>query len=345
MKTRRGFTLIEMMVVITIMALLVVITTVSVNFSFSRDRTRAAARQIQSFIMGARDRAIYAKEARGVRFILATNDKHTAVAMQYIGSGDRLEQGNVIFVGTPNQPALYPAGRADIIEIPRIAQLVSNSIIGIGDQIEIPRHSGNYYRIASKVFSIVDDNGLTRNLVLLNKDAVAFNGPNSSADYSLLLPPTPLMGSEPVQLPAGVAIDLDGSQVPSAWRPASTDTTGSYSTTMDIMFNPRGNVIGHAAAGQVHLLLADTGDISKWSQIQGRVQKVSPTTAQWSPPAVPVNPSSGTPIVTRDQIVVTLRGNTGSVSVHQVNPTPNGTNTAVADDPFVFAETGRVTNQ
>src|SRR5690606_11034169 len=55
---------------ITILLILAVMTVSAVNLAWDTDRVRAGARQIQSYLAGARDRAIYAKAPRGVRFIL-----------------------------------------------------------------------------------------------------------------------------------------------------------------------------------------------------------------------------------------------------------------------------------
>ena len=65
---RSAFTLMELLVVITIIVVLLSMTALTLRFSNESDRVRGAARQIQSFLSGARDRAIYAKESRGVRF-------------------------------------------------------------------------------------------------------------------------------------------------------------------------------------------------------------------------------------------------------------------------------------
>lgn len=66
----RGFTLIELLVVVLILLLLATVTVSAINLSIDGDKVRAGARQVQSYLEGARDRAIYAKQPRGVRFIL-----------------------------------------------------------------------------------------------------------------------------------------------------------------------------------------------------------------------------------------------------------------------------------
>jgi prepilin-type N-terminal cleavage/methylation domain-containing protein len=336
---RSGFTLIELLVVVSIILTLATITLVSVNFSYSRDRVRAAGRQLQSFVAGARDRAIYSKEVRGVRLILDPQNQHTAIAVQYIGAPDRWSEGTVRFNSNENVSIPYGLG------------LQNAGLLGIGSQIEIPKESGVFYTVASTVildntlgFSVYDGS------VFLNKSIPSYTGQNQISSFSLQLKPTVIPGTEPVPLPAGVVIDLDGSNLPPSWRPSVSDTTYPYSPTMDILFNPRGSMTGDVAGnGILHLLLADAGDVLRWQNnpyIPGRMLTANPTPAQWSPPVVPANLATGTPVVTRDQILLSINGRSGNVSVHHVNPTNTNTNGyAIADDPYSLAETGQVSKQ
>ena len=331
---RSGFTLVELLVVVSIILILATITLVSVNFSYSRDRVRAAGRQLQSFVAGARDRAIYSKEVRGVRLILDSVNRHTAVAVQYIGAPDRWTEGSVKFNASDN------------VTIPNGLTLQSNGILGVGSQIEIPKDSGVFFTVASP--AVADSSaGTYDGKVSLSRSSPIYTAAGQLSSFSLQLKPTLIPGSEPVPLPTGVVIDLDGSNLPSVWRPSVTDTRQSYSSTMDILFNPRGSIVGDVAGnGILHLLLADAGDVLLWQTVPGRIQKVNPTTTDWSPPIVPANGTSGTPIVKRDQILLSVNGRTGNVSVHHVNPTNvSSPPDLIADDPFSYAETGQVSNQ
>jgi hypothetical protein len=290
-------------------------------------------------VAGARDRAIYSKEVRGVRLILDPQNQHTAIAVQYIGAPDRWSEGTVRFNSNENVSIPYGLG------------LQNAGLLGIGSQIEIPKESGVFYTVASTVildntlgFSVYDGS------VFLNKSIPSYTGQNQISSFSLQLKPTVIPGTEPVPLPAGVVIDLDGSNLPPSWRPSVSDTTYPYSPTMDILFNPRGSMTGDVAGnGILHLLLADAGDVLRWQNnpyIPGRMLTANPTPAQWSPPVVPANLATGTPVVTRDQILLSINGRSGNVSVHHVNPTNTNTNGyAIADDPYSLAETGQVSKQ
>jgi len=67
---RSGYTLVEILVVVSIVLILFSMTLATVRLTRDGDRVSSAAAQIQSFLAGARDRAIYARAPRGVRFFL-----------------------------------------------------------------------------------------------------------------------------------------------------------------------------------------------------------------------------------------------------------------------------------
>src|SRR5262245_59265654 len=64
---RAGFTLVELLVVITILAVVSVMV-LGVFSIKNSDRLRSAARITQSAFLGGKDRALHAKDLRGVRF-------------------------------------------------------------------------------------------------------------------------------------------------------------------------------------------------------------------------------------------------------------------------------------
>ena len=338
---RHAFTLIELLVVILLVLIVTTITVMSVNFSNNADRMRAGARQMQSLIGGARDRAIYAKEIRGLRLLLDPNDNHAVSAVQYIGSPERDTQGTLSFDSTGS----IVTGTGTRWQILR-----NRGFLKVGSRIQLPRDTGTWYTVAV----------ITSPTVLqLNRANRDLAGSSAQVNFALELAPGILGDSQPVQFPRGVVIDLDGSQVPIAWRPSGL--TLSYPTQMDILFTPRGTVVGDCASlGMIHLHFADAGDVVKW-------QSSSPTSSQGidgrnidlyaagSLPLVPADdPTSTTPVVARDRILVTLATRTGNATVHHVNVTntaalPTSTYaidpTRIADDPFLFAETGEVANK
>lgn len=139
---RRAFTLIELLVVVLLVLIVTTITVMSVNFSNNADRMRAGARQMQSLIGGARDRAIYAKEIRGLRLLLDPNDNHAVSAVQYIGSPERDTQGTLSFDSTGS----IVTGTAGTT---RWQSLKRRGFLKIGSRIQIPRDTGTWYTVAA----------------------------------------------------------------------------------------------------------------------------------------------------------------------------------------------------
>jgi hypothetical protein len=131
----------------------------------------------------------------------------------------------------------------------------------------------------------------------------AFNPGSGPQTYELELPPTVLPNQEPVLMPKGAVIHLDrcstsveqtasgppatgrGNKLPSAWKvqgasnAISANTGFVYSTQMDVMFSPRGVVIGPAAQnGLIHFYICDQKDADRdrleWESASGLTQSV-----------------------------------------------------------------------
>jgi prepilin-type N-terminal cleavage/methylation domain-containing protein len=279
--TRAGFTLIELLVVITIMVLLLSMTVLAVNFSRDSERVVGAALQVQSFLSGARDRAIHAKEPRGVRFFLDTNNHRAITAMAYI---DPAEYWSGASGTNPTiqlqRPDLNNDGNPDSSAVTIVAgnsqnqwwQLKRRGLLFDGLRIRIPKGSkGTWYTVSTELIDITSAPPATQYLRLAtpyadpgdNSGVDAFGGLGPK-DYELELPPR-ILPMDPVKLPDNTIIDLDGSRVPLAWRPISAGSMGTgnldYSHYMDIVFSPRGTVVGGAAAGGViQLYICDQED-------------------------------------------------------------------------------------
>ena len=93
--SRQGFTLIELLVVVTIMLLLFAMTVMAVNFNRDAERVTSAALHVQSFLNGARDRAIHAGEPRGVRFFLDRANYRGVTSMAYIDPAEYWSDGTI----------------------------------------------------------------------------------------------------------------------------------------------------------------------------------------------------------------------------------------------------------
>ena len=95
---RSGFTLVELMIAITILLLLTLITATAVRNNLESDRVPGGARQLQSYLEGARDRAIYSTKTlnpgpRGVRFLRNPNGPKKISSIQ-MGTSSEIKMTN-----------------------------------------------------------------------------------------------------------------------------------------------------------------------------------------------------------------------------------------------------------
>ena len=146
MSNRRAFTLVELLVVLAIVLILAAVTISSVNFSYNADRMRAGGRQLQSFLMGARDKAIYANEVRGVRLLIDPNDNHAVSAVQYIGAPQR-ETGTLTFnFATTNDST---GKTVSFISGTPWSSLSRRGLLRVGNRIQIPQDTGAWFTISA----------------------------------------------------------------------------------------------------------------------------------------------------------------------------------------------------
>ena len=300
---RSAFTLVEILVVISILAILVVMTVTSINFALSSDLTRSASRQVQSYLAGARDRAIYAKEPRGVRFLLDPTNPSIVTSMVYIAPSPNWQQGVIRLERTDGDSN----GVADSPEIYYVrgrgtdwANLAARGLIKEGSRIKIPGDdSGTWYVIDVAGSGVSGGTELLRFTTAYRdpgtskpSEVVAFTPGSGPSTYLLELPPVVLSGEEPTLLPNNTGIDLDRSFIPTSWRPPinasyvdlgddmqpgkagiddnssggvddasellwpGSDDSRIYSSQLDLMFSPRGSVIGsEAGSGKIHFVI------------------------------------------------------------------------------------------
>lgn len=366
---RSAFTLIELLIVVTISLILLAATAATFNYSLNADRVRSTARQFQSFLAGARDKAIHANDIRGVRLLLDPNNNHTVSGMQYIGSPQQetSQNGTGALQLDPNDTNGYTVMLPSTSGANRWKLLKSQGYLQVGCRIQIPNATGPWFTVAAlgvdpTVVAPAVVSAFNPKLILSRPVAgliggsipAGFTGPGSG--YVLELGPSILGDAQPVLFPRGVVIDLDGSNLPAVWRPLIGYVGGvsqSYSPQMDILFSPRGTIVGDCAGmGMVHLHFADGGEVVNWNAsplLNGR----NPTyynTATYPLPVVPANNLNVAPpinILTKDRILATLAPLTGNVGVYYVNEAIVSTNTTtpIASDPYSFAETGRVANK
>ncbi len=377
---RTGFTLIELMVVITIMLLLFGMTVYGINFTKDADKVRGAAAQVQSFLSGARDRAIYAQEARGVRFFVNPANPRSVSAMAYIQPGQRWTYGTVDLERLDINPGNNVPDGPSVIVVrgERLGwwQLKRRGLLTDGSKIRIPRDTGNWYEVDTSLINITAPP--TGQDFLLLRIPYSDAGGDANAvvahtgmTYELELP-SQLLPQEPSLFPEGVVIDLDGSKIPNVWRPGLADEAGQFSPYMDIFFSPRGNVIGNSAStGLIHFYICDaedslnlktqylaalSNDDPGWSNGSGTSDE--PNTGSpldtfevqlRSQAFVPADEifgawlqgtSAAEPYLPKDRKLVSIFSQTGAVTVGAVDVTDTNSD-GFADSPFAIAQSGK----
>lgn len=349
---RSGFTLLELLVVISIIVILLTMTLLAVNFTRNSDRVSSAAQQIRSYIEGARDRAIYSKEPRGVRLFVSPENPRAVTTMAYIAPGGTWSSpensSNIDLLRIDgNSNGSFRDAQDTIRKVrgnnnPGWWNLKRRGWLVDGMRIRIPKGpTGIWYPVDTSLIDISSPPTDVQILRLQVPYADVGEEPDNEVahrnlDYELELPAR-VLSQDPAILPDGVIVDLDGSKVPTGWRPVSTGNT-QYSGFMDIVFSPRGNLVGEAAgAGVMHLYVCD-GEDSKFlkerfsanATVAGRIESTLINT-----PFIPQdevisdNSNPDKPVflwytgdnnyLVRDRRLVTISSQTGNVSVHEVN--------------------------
>lgn len=352
-----AFTLIELLVVIVIIMILATLVYAVFGTGRNSDKTRSAARIAQSAFLGAKDRALHAKDLRGVRLIRDTTDPTLVTGFVYLqplpmqtypaGSFklDRLDvnpHDNVpdsadIMIVRGNSAPATPA-----VDWDAKTQFFSNP-----GRIRIPTGSGQWYTFtwsASGSYPLSAANEvlqLTTPFVQQPTDPVyaypaSMTGWLPTSNFSscdILLGNEILSFHQPISLPSGIVFDLNNSSV-------NVQTLAS-NVNVDIMFSPRGNASGVVAGlGPLHFLIRGLKD----------------ATAGNNPWAVGPAGSANPDLNQEDRLVLTVFPQTGLVQVFEIDPTDNYTNPStttpinlpgiggqdgIADNLFNFAQQGK----
>ncbi len=371
MKTeRRGFTMIELMVVIGVMLILASMTYAMLATGKNTGKIREAARIGQSAFLGAKDRAMHAKDLRGIRFVRDVTDNTLITALVYLQPLPTQSTGN--FPGQPNQNN-FALDRPNLTATPPnsdATRIVINGAQGAAwlqqdtnqiwpynrVQVRIPSGTGQWFNLARQnnnaapYWIVQDPNNPAQVFMYLqtpyqggqpyppNANALPFAGANSSIDIQLgndLLP-----FHAPISLPSGVVIDLKfcSSNVQTL---AGVGATGTP-PYVDLMFSPRGTLTGPVAAqGPLHFLLRDMQDATATSAFTdangnrcgGLIVGPDPrpgTQNQWGI----ADPNK------YDRLILTIFPQTGLVSTFDFNPT-DANGDGLADNPFYFAQQGK----
>lgn len=251
---RAGFTLVELLVAVSIIIILAVVTVRAINVTADQSKVSEGARTIQSYLEGARNRAIFQKSPVGVRFIRDPNNPRTVSGMIYIGLSEIYEDGTITFpfIGnaTPDRRTINgtAAGwsRLATMNILDTSKTYNIQVQRLPDSDNYDRytmvHNGTNWRLTTDIFDDLDADTVGR-------------------EYKLELGYTVLPNQEPRELPRGVAIDLDPVRVNDRY-PSNWFQSGSYIDNLDVIFSPSGTLIEDASEqGMLHFLVAETVDI------------------------------------------------------------------------------------
>lgn len=342
MRTRKAFTLVELLVVIGIILLLTTLSVMVFNSGRGSDRMRSAARTAQSTFRGAVDRALHAKDNRGLRLIRDPDDDSLVTGFVYLQPLGTQVYG--LPSGTPLRilrPDVAPADGLADVDAATIVEgtgvdwlnLYQSGVLPFPQRIRIPSGpAGHWYtftnlRAGTGTTTLLDLTspyvGTTAGFPLV--EAVGFPSANATADLELgfeLLP-----NHQPIPLPSGVVIDMDwsGRIEPDPANPGNVVFRSLLAiwpagTNIDILFTPRGGVAGRLAAlGPLHLLLND---------IQDATQGLNP-----------IDPANK-----GEKLVLTIFPQTGNVATFPIDPTDTNAD-GNADDLFRFAKLGSVAAQ
>jgi prepilin-type N-terminal cleavage/methylation domain-containing protein len=353
--TRRAFSILELLVVVAILLALSSLALAVYHANSGSDRTRSAARIAQSALLGAKDRALHAKEVRGVRCIRDSADPSLVTGFAYLAPIAPLQYGSQVSGGKSTIQILRPdadndgqgtdATTSDAILVAGTGvdwlQLDANGFLSLPTtRIRIPAGSGAWYTLRPIAGQTVppyfaQPRGATVLLTLASPFATPdTNSPNvvavaaasSKASCEIELASSLLPFHQPMPLPSAVVIDLDySSSNVQALSLKGLGTAGSGpastgSADIDIMYSPRGMLTGPVAAlGPLHFLLNNIRDASANLN--------------------PIDPRNQ-----GDKLVLTVFPQTGLVATFPIDPT-DANHDGIADDLFHFAKLGRTAGQ
>ena len=351
-----GFTLIELLIVVALLMVLTTLTLAIFNSTGESDRIRSSARQLQSALLGARDRAIRAKAPRGLRLMIDPATL-TITNMVYLGVPEIWRQGTIQVGRADFSPADQSSDSGSVVNIVRgwgtdWQLLYQQGLLVDGSRIKLPADAtGSWYTVNTEFLKNIPavasgdmnppDDILVLTATTFRTQATypaplvaAFDPlpPNSlqQGNYLLELEPAVLPGQEPLKLSSGIVIDAARSKLP----------TTLVGNNLDIMFSPRGLVASGPvlASGLVHFYLCTQEDAELNRGVMG--------TPSINDPALN-GPRNAADLQSGEKLLLTLFPQTGNVATFPVDGTDmvnNITGAApkdlLADDPFRNAKLG-----
>ncbi|MCG6154313.1 pilus assembly FimT family protein [Rubinisphaera margarita] len=291
---RGGFTLVELLVAVSIFVLLTALTVGSFNLNLGNERISAASRQMQGFLEGARSRAFKLQRPVGVRFMLDPNFPGEVNTMMLVSSvvdpgGDLYQRGYLRFLDLENDgdpsivsdsdKAIQFVRRGSAMSWLEMRQL---DMLRAGMRIRIPAETGSWYSISSRNFldsSIENGTVMQLNEVPLDvagwvpRGTVIGAGTPVSFEIDLTSVMVPLAGEEPQVLATGTCVDLRSSKLPSNWNINRWQANQTYAVGDWVA-----GVIDNGASTIIRVYRAEAGGLSGGTQpIWKNAQNVNDT--------------------------------------------------------------------
>lgn len=370
---RSGFTMVELLIAVSILLVLAGITVSTLNYSAEKEKISNGTRDMQTYLKGARDRAIFRRSPTGVRLILddsgPTNNAGnpiTVSSMVYIGSPepfvgqlsiDRTGQQTLILItsggdGNPGAPGVdddgdmmmdnhtdeflsqAPSATDDIDVTAEWDRLENLGLLSAGVEIDLTPAGGD-----TLTFTLQKNTDPMATAWTQWQLTSAYPGGANINNYvdvafSIELRPAVLPNQQARELPRGVVLDLE------ACRRAGT-IPSSWSTQDPSSPTP---VFG----GQNNQLYSDYMDImfsprgvgfGQWAS-EGQIQLLFVDSADIEKTTYNAAMYNYT---TRDEVgrerVISINAQSGNISMTSLNLADSDSNN-ILDDPFLYAETG-----
>jgi prepilin-type N-terminal cleavage/methylation domain-containing protein len=230
---RPGFTLVELIVVISLIIVLATIAILFLPTLSQRQRATDGAVQLQGWLNIAKQRALRDQTPTGIRLLANPNNPGLVTELQFI------QQPEDFYGGTISQIA---ANQVSFTGIDFFGGF------GIADPTLWAVQPGDYLEIkgGSLVHKITAVNSATV-LTLASAPAQTVTAATYQPwQYRIIRAPR-VLGEDTLRLPQDVAIDLGVDQNPDPTQPTAGESYIPRSAPVDILFGPSGQVVGSAA--------------------------------------------------------------------------------------------------
>jgi prepilin-type N-terminal cleavage/methylation domain-containing protein len=259
---RPGFTLVEMLVVLSIVVILAAFTALFMPRFAERERAAKGADQLQGWLLIARQWALRDRVPTGVRLQIDPQSppNQTYVrTLQYIQKPEDFAKGYI-------KPIALAVNRYPFVDLDPTTGMEVNTVdffgaaTGLGQGEAMLVQPGDYFQLRRDGPVHRIDQVQPNNLLLASTPHFG-TPPLPRYSYRILRQPRLLAGEQPLQLPDQVAIDLSRFDPTNPMSPTRSQNVPSRQEYLEILFSPGGSVIGQGSATRPIILWVR--DVSK----------------------------------------------------------------------------------